>query len=57
MGRGSEKLWPTELLEKDIGLNSRIMLVRFDSRRLEREHFIFNLPDHEIDNLTDDIAE
>ncbi len=27
------------------------MCVRYDSKKLEREHFLFNLPDHEFDDI------
>ena len=27
-------------------------MVRYDSKRLEREHFLFNIPDHDIDSLS-----
>jgi hypothetical protein len=58
MGRGSDKVWPQELLTKSNlgGMEPRIFLIRYDSRRLEREHFIYNLPDHEIDSLTESLA-
>ena len=32
-------------------------MVSYDSKRLEREHFLFNLPDHDIDTVSHIISE
>lgn len=55
--RGSDKLWPQEYLKKvDLeGRDARIFLIKYDSKRLEREHFIFNIPDHDITELASEI--
>jgi hypothetical protein len=59
MGREAVgKLWPLELLAEGKAevKNPRIMLVKYDSKRLEREHFLFNIPDNDIDILATNIS-
>jgi hypothetical protein len=52
MDRDKAKLWPTELLFDEIReANPRIMLVRYESKRLESEHLLFNIPDHDLEDL------
>ena len=53
------KLWPLEYLSSGLSLDSqnpRILLVKYDSKRLEREHFLFNIPDNDIGQLSSTIA-
>jgi alpha-beta hydrolase superfamily lysophospholipase len=33
-----------------------VILVKYDSKRLEREHFLFNIPDNDVDQLADLIS-
>lgn len=53
MSRKIEKLWPTELLQEEYKeSNPRMILVRYESKRLENEHLLFNIPDHDFEELS-----
>jgi hypothetical protein len=57
MNRTTPKLWPTELLEDHLGtLKPRIFLIAYEAKFLERAHYIFNLPDMDIDEFADKIS-
>jgi hypothetical protein len=57
MSRTEQKIWPKELLVPAFPNNKvKIYLITYEARFLERLHYMFNLPDHDIDEFADQIS-